>query len=69
VKDCLREQSFETADGLFLAIDAVSRAIGRRNLHAAFLDWPQRRRQYIEADGDYFEEAEKGCAGEISFAQ
>jgi histone-lysine N-methyltransferase SETMAR len=34
----LRGQSFETADELFLAIHAVLRGIGKRTLHATFLD-------------------------------
>jgi hypothetical protein len=38
VKYCLRGQSFETADELFLAIDAVLRGIEKWTLHVAFLD-------------------------------
>jgi hypothetical protein len=38
VKHCLRGQLFETADELFLAIDAVLRGIEKWILHAAFLD-------------------------------
>jgi histone-lysine N-methyltransferase SETMAR len=57
VKHCLRGQSFETGDELSLAIDAVLRGIGKRTLHAAFLDWMQRLRQWIETNGDYFEVA------------
>jgi histone-lysine N-methyltransferase SETMAR len=57
VKHCLRGQSFETADELFLAIDAVLRSIEKWTLHATFLDWMQRLQQYIEANGDYFEGA------------
>jgi hypothetical protein len=49
-------ESFETADELFLAIDAVLRGIEKWTLHAAFLDWMQRFRQCIETNGDYFEE-------------
>jgi hypothetical protein len=48
-------QSFETADELFLTIDAVLSGIGKWTLHAAFLDWMQRLGQCIEAKGDYFE--------------
>jgi hypothetical protein len=50
-----------------LAIDAVSGRTGKRTLHAAFLDWMQILRQYIEAGGDYLERAEKSFAGEINF--
>jgi hypothetical protein len=61
VKHCLRGQSFEIADELFLAIDAVSRDIEKWTFHAAFLDWNwmERLRQCIEANGDYFEGAYK----------
>jgi hypothetical protein len=45
----------ETADELFLAIDAVLRGVEKWTLNAAFFDWRQRLRQYIEANGDYFE--------------
>jgi hypothetical protein len=56
VKYCLRGQSFEMADELFLAIEAVLRGIEKRTLHAAFLDWMQRLRQYIKINDDYFKE-------------
>jgi hypothetical protein len=59
VKHCLRGQSFETADELSLVIDAILRCIEKWILHAAFLDWMQRRRQCIEVNGDYFEGAKK----------
>jgi hypothetical protein len=36
VKHCLRGRSFETADELFLAIDAVLRGIEKWTLHAPF---------------------------------
>jgi hypothetical protein len=55
VKHCLRGQLFETADELFLVIDAVLRGIDEWTLHAAFLDCMQGLRQYIEANGDCFE--------------
>jgi hypothetical protein len=55
VKHCLRGQSFETADELSLAIDAVLRGIEKSILHAAFLGWVQRLRQRIEANGNCFE--------------
>jgi hypothetical protein len=55
VKHCLRAQPFETADELFLAIDAVLRDIEEWTLHAAFLDWMQRLGQCIETNGDHFE--------------
>jgi hypothetical protein len=45
------------ADELSLVIDAVFWGIGKRTLHEAFLDWMQRFQQYIETNGDYFEEA------------
>jgi hypothetical protein len=52
VKHCLRGQSFEAADELFLIIEAVLRDIEKWTLYAAFLDWMQRLRQCIEANGD-----------------
>jgi exoribonuclease R len=57
VKHCLRGQSSEMADELFLSIDAVLRGLEKYTLLAAFLDWVQRLRQSIEANGDYFEGA------------
>jgi Zn-dependent M16 (insulinase) family peptidase len=69
VKHCLRGQSFETADKLSLAIDAVLNDIEKWTLHAAFLDWMQRLRQCIEATGEYFEGVEKGFMAGISFAR
>jgi hypothetical protein len=42
VKHCLRERTLETADELFLAIDAVWMGIEKWTLHAAFGDWMQR---------------------------
>jgi hypothetical protein len=36
MKHCPRGQSFETADGLFLIIDAISMGIEKWTLHAAF---------------------------------
>jgi hypothetical protein len=57
VKHCLREQSFETADELVLAIDAILMGIEKWTLHAAFLDSMHRLRQCIETNGDYFQEA------------
>jgi hypothetical protein len=57
VKHCLRRQSFETVDELFLAVNAVLRGIEKRTLHAAFLDWTQRLRHSIEANDNYFEGA------------
>jgi hypothetical protein len=56
VKDFLRGPSFETADELSLAIDAILRGIETWTLHANFLDWMQRLRQFIGANSDYFEE-------------
>jgi hypothetical protein len=38
VKQCLRGQSFETADELFSSIEAVLRGIERRTSIAVFLD-------------------------------
>jgi hypothetical protein len=55
VKHCLRGQSFETTNELFLAFDAVLSGIEKWTLHAAFLDWMQRLRKCIEANGNYFE--------------
>jgi hypothetical protein len=55
VKHCPRGQSFETVDELFLGMNAVLSDIEKRTLHAALLDWTQRLRQCIEANGDYFE--------------
>jgi hypothetical protein len=57
VKHCLRGQSFETADELFLAIDAVLRGIEKRTLHAALLDLMQKLRQCVETNDDYFKQA------------
>jgi hypothetical protein len=49
VTHCLRGRPFETADELFLAIDALLRGI------RAFLDWVQRLQPCIEANGNHFE--------------
>jgi histone-lysine N-methyltransferase SETMAR len=57
VKHCMRGQSFETADALVLAIDAVSRGSEKQTLHAAFLNWMQRLRQCIETNGHALEAA------------
>jgi transposase len=38
VKHCLRGQSFETADELFLAIDAILRGIQNWTVYETFLD-------------------------------
>jgi hypothetical protein len=43
------------ADQLFLAMDGALRGIGKGTWAAAFLDWMPRLRNYIEANGDYFE--------------
>jgi hypothetical protein len=40
------------ADKLFLVIHAVLRGIEKWTLHEAFLDWMQRLRQCIKANGD-----------------
>jgi hypothetical protein len=69
VKHCLRRQSFETADELFLAIDAVLRGIDQWTMHAAFLDWMQRLRQCVEFNGDPFDGAQKNFVGRISFTR
>jgi hypothetical protein len=57
VKHCPRGQSLKTADELSLVIDAILRGIEKWIPHVAFLDWKQRPRQCIEANGDYFEES------------
>jgi hypothetical protein len=57
VKHCLRGQSFETANELFVAIDAVLRGIEKWILYAAVLDWMERLWQYIETNGNHFEGA------------
>jgi hypothetical protein len=57
VKHCLRGQSFNTAGELLLAIDAVLSDIDKWSLHAAFLDWMERLLQYIETNGDSFDDA------------
>jgi hypothetical protein len=58
VKHCLRGQSFERANELFVAIHAILMGTAKWTCHGAFLDWMQRLRQCIEAKGDYFEGAE-----------
>jgi hypothetical protein len=55
IEHYLRGQLFETADELFLVIDAVLRGIEKWTLSATFLDWMQRLQQYIETHGDHFE--------------
>jgi hypothetical protein len=65
----VRGQSFETADELFLVIDAVLRGIEKWTLHAAFLDWKQRLRQCIQANGDHYEGAQKGFVDGISITR
>jgi hypothetical protein len=40
------------ADELFMALDAVLRDIDKWTLDAAFVDWTQRLRQCIGANGD-----------------
>jgi hypothetical protein len=36
-------------------------------LNAIFLEWMEKLRRYIAANGEYFEEAQKGMVGEIIF--
>jgi hypothetical protein len=67
VKHCLRGQSFQTADKLFLTIDVLLRDIENRTLQVALLGGIQRLRQWLEANGDCFEEVYKSIPGEISF--
>jgi hypothetical protein len=57
MKECLRGQSFETTDELFLSTDAILRGIEKWPLQATFLDRMQRLRQCIESNYDYFEGA------------
>jgi hypothetical protein len=67
MKHCLRGQSFETADGLSFAIDAVLRCLDNWTFDAAFLDWMPRLRQCIDANGDYFEDVLKKFRGRNEF--
>jgi histone-lysine N-methyltransferase SETMAR len=56
MKYCLRGQSFEAADELFSATEAVFGAIEKSTLDAVFVEWMERLRRWIAANGEYFEE-------------
>jgi hypothetical protein len=69
VKHCLRGQSSEMADELVLVIDAVLRGSEKWALRAAFLDWMQRLRPCVEANGHHLEGVQKSFAGGIRFTR
>jgi hypothetical protein len=46
MKHCLRGQLFKAADELFPSIDGVLRELERSTLHAVFLEWIEKLKQY-----------------------
>jgi hypothetical protein len=56
LKHCLRGQSFEAADGRFLAIEAIWGSIQKSTLDEVFLEQIERLRRFVGTNGQYFEE-------------
>jgi hypothetical protein len=55
VKRCLADLSFEDADQLRAAVEVVLEGIEKVTLKAVFLDWMDRLRKCIAANGEYTE--------------
>jgi hypothetical protein len=55
VKHDLRGQSFETADELFSAHEAILRGIAKSTLDAVFLEWIKKVEQCNTTNVDYVE--------------
>jgi hypothetical protein len=55
VKRCLMDLSFEDADQLLAAVEGILEAIEKVTLQAVFLEWIDRLRKCIAANGEYTE--------------
>jgi hypothetical protein len=55
VKRCLAGLLFEDADQLLAAVEGVLEYIEKSTLQAVFLEWMDRLRKYIAANGEYTE--------------
>jgi histone-lysine N-methyltransferase SETMAR len=58
VKRRLAGLSFQDADHLLVAVEGVLKGIGKMMLQAVFLEWMDRLRKFIAADGEYSKEAQ-----------
>jgi hypothetical protein len=66
-KRCLTGLSFEDAVQLIAAVEGVLEGIEKVTLRAVFLDWIDRLRKYIAANGESTESAQINVIEEWSF--
>jgi hypothetical protein len=57
VKRCLTGLSFEDADQLLAAVEGALEGIEKMTLQRVFLEWMDRLRKCIAANGEYTEQA------------